>query len=53
MIKACPAAAAGPKVCGGDRLDVRTWPNGPIIGILQSGIPLTALAFSSTVESLS
>ncbi len=30
---------------GWDLLNVRTWPNGPIIGILPSGTPLTALAF--------
>jgi hypothetical protein len=31
---------------GWDLLNVRTWPNGPIIGILPSGTPLTALAFN-------
>ncbi len=30
---------------GWDLLNVRTWPNGPIIGILPSGTQLTALAF--------
>jgi hypothetical protein len=31
---------------GWDLLNVRTWPNGPVIGILPSGTPLTALAFN-------
>jgi hypothetical protein len=30
---------------GWDLLNVRTWPAGPVIGILPSGTPLTALAF--------
>jgi Bacterial SH3 domain len=31
---------------GWDLLNVRTWPNGPVIGILPSGTPLTALALN-------
>jgi hypothetical protein len=31
---------------GWDLLNVRTWPDGPVIGILPSGTPLTALAFN-------
>ena len=34
---------AGPLVRRHDR---EVWPNGPIIGILPSGTPLTALAFN-------
>ena len=44
-------APAGPRAecvvnVGWDLLNVRTWPDGPIIGILPSGTPLTALAFN-------
>jgi hypothetical protein len=43
--------AGGPRAecvvnVGWDLLNVRTWPNGPVIGILPSGTPLTALAFN-------
>jgi hypothetical protein len=43
-------APAGPRAecivnVGWDLLNVRTWPNGPVIGFLPSGTPLTALAF--------
>jgi len=42
---------AGPRAecvvnVGWDLLNVRTWPNGPVIGILPSGTPLTVLAFN-------
>jgi hypothetical protein len=44
-------ALAGPRAecvvnVGWDLLNVRTWPNGPVIGILPSGTPLTTLAFN-------
>jgi hypothetical protein len=42
---------AGPRAecvvnVGWDLLNVRTWPNGPVTGILPSGTPLTVLAFN-------